>query len=547
MIETSLLKEHKLGAIPEMAKPKRRSLRILQCPYCGTEFQAAHWRKTYCSKKCKERFYHQRNRTKLIARSRSWYAAQHQYVNADELEECRENPRKARTIAGPDVIVCLVCGVKLKELGDHVKKKHDMTVAEYKRKPALGGQAPRYSQRSSLTSTNLYRFRSKKWKSIGAGDRLAGHGQPIQRLNRSRGPWKRSLECRLNQSDAQKGKGRPDLWKKTPEGEVVTDAVIAKLRLTGMKGKDIAQHIGMKENDATYVRLHRMGFPPGVPCLFEYGEPIAGRHIRDLCSDFGMTKKEMAKKMRVNYSNLCESSRSDKPISVRFAKRVLKARQELAGQSRHQGAPSQGGSSYSISPSERASIYARYQRLSRDFEILQQWRKRQDGGVSKDSMWNWLCERSRDRTIRLLFWPEFLDWILGYTEDPWTLDVISAPQGLIQGFLADSHNVSERTIRRTLDNVHPEHQANIRQARPLLAEMISILAGAPAMFSKDLVKALKESDPAAWKDLTQIKLANELKAVGVEPRTVRLSGKKTLKGYYKADLERALRNSLPLK
>jgi len=157
-------------------------------------------------------------------------------------------------------------------------------------------------------------------------------------------------------------------------------------------------------------------------------------------------------------------------------------------------------------------------------------------------MWDWLCKRSRDQTIQLLFWPEFIKWIIGATADPRKLDVTSAPQGLIQGFLANGYHVSDKTIRRTLAKVDPEYQAKIRQVRPLLAEMISILAGAPAMFSEDLVKALKESDPAAWNDLTQIKLANVLKAVAVKPRTVRLPGKKTLKGYYRKDLQRALRN-----
>ena len=113
----------------------------------------------------------------------------------------------------------------------------------------------------------------------------------------SRGPRKVSLEARLNQRDRQKGKGREDLWKRTPEG-VVTDASIAKLRLTGMKGKDIARRVGIKgiRYDAIYVRVHRMGFPPGPPCLFKYGEPITSRHLRELCSDFGMMKKELAEK-----------------------------------------------------------------------------------------------------------------------------------------------------------------------------------------------------------------------------------------------------------
>ncbi len=234
-----------------MANPKRKPLKILQCPCCGTEFQPVNGNQVNCSRACRQRFYDQRNRTKISDYLRSWQAARRQYVNADELKACQEDPRKARTIAGPDVIVCLECGAKLKRLGDHVKL-HGMTAAEYKRKPALGRQIPRYGIRSSLSSTNLHDSRSQKAKSLRLADQLAGYfGPPSQRLIQSRsphGPWKMSLEGRLNQRDTnpRKGKGRPDLWRITSEGQVVTDALIAQWRLKGMKGKDIAQHVGIK-------------------------------------------------------------------------------------------------------------------------------------------------------------------------------------------------------------------------------------------------------------------------------------------------------------
>lgn len=463
---------------------------------------------------------------------RSREDAQRQYVSRDELEDCLEDPRKAWTIAGPDVIVCLKCGEKLKDLGNHVNSKHGMTAAEYKRKPAPGMQIPRYNARSPLSSTNLHDSRSKTAKSLRTVDQLAGHVSP-DRL-RFHGPKKISLESRLNRSDAMKGKAQPKRWKRTPEGKVATDASIAKLRLAGMKGEDIAQRVGIKGVGVSIrVRLRSMGFPPGRPCLFRYGEPITGRHLRDLCSDFGITRKKLAEKMGVDNSSLYKKSRSDKPLPVRWAERVFRVRQKLAKQSRHQGATKKGGRPPRILPSQRVSICASYRVLVYDLKILQKWLKQQDRDVPRSRVWTWLCERSRDRTIRLLFWPEFID---RFTSDSCTAIAYATPKELAEDFLVEEYKVSVAEIRLILKRGSPKRQA---MKRPL-EDILTIVAGAKAMSSKDLAKALEESGHAIWKDVTQIKLAKKLKLAGVKPRGVRLPGNKTPNGYYRKDLQRAL-------
>ncbi len=546
MAETSSSKEHKLEAILEMANSKRQPLRILQCLVCGTKFQPARRGQAYCSKICGDRFNYQRNRTKRLAYARSREDAQRQYVSRDKLEACREDPRKARTIAGPDVIVCLECGEKLKDLGNHVNSKHGMTAAEYKRKPAPGGQIPRYNVRSPLSSTNLHDSRSKKAKSLRTVDQLAGHVSPDQL--RSHSPQKISLESRLNRSDAMKGKAQPKLWKRTPEGKVATDASIAKLRLKGMKGKDIAQRVGIKGGGVSIrVRLHKMGFPPGRPCLFRYGEPITGKHFRDLCSDFGMTRKELAEKMHMSYANQWgQWSCSDQPLPVRFAKKVLKVRQKLADQYRHKGATKKGGRPPRIFPSQKISICASYKELIHDLKILQNWLK-QGKDVPISMVWTWLCERSRDGTIRLLFWPEFLKWVttdsyidtkqLNHHSGGKLTETYTLPQVLAQNFLAKSYSVSEEKIRHTLKQGSPKQQAKKR----LLEGALTVFNGQDKMSSVELVSAMKESDRSNWKDLTPKVLAGLLRP-SVKVLAVRLPGGRVAKGYKRKDLERALRS-----
>jgi len=203
---------------------------------------------------------------------------------------------------------------------------------------------------------------------------------------------------------------------------------------------------------------------------------------------------------------------------------------------------------------------ARYQELIHDLKILQKWLKQQEQPVHISSLWDWLCERSRERTVRLLFWPEFLECVkadpycitvasskikLSRGVDPSHIDATYAPpQVIAQEFLAASYGVSEETIRLVVKRGDPKHQAIIRQTQSLLEDLLTIFAGAKAMASKDLVKALKKLDHSRWEDLTQKILANLLRPLRVEVGTVRLSGKKTLKGYYRKDLERALRSTV---
>ena len=489
--------------------------------------------------------WYERNRTEILARQHAKRDAQRQYISSSELEVCREDPRKAKTILGSDRIVCLECGQILKTLGPHIWSEHEMTAKEYKYRWG-------YNSGTGITSETFSKSAAKRARvHLILGPTRAGwlkqqRAGPIARAQEVRLAQPASLESRLDRGDKMRGKSQRHLWKRSSAGELITDAQIAQLRLKGMNYKEIWQRLGLNRTPVR-LRLRRMGFPQSArPCLFVQGAPVTTQYCLDICSDFGRTKKQLARLIRTSYSTVVQSmppSKPGKPVSVNMARKLLKIREKLTTQFQHQGATPQGGRPLRIPLSERVSMWAKYQELVHDLKILQKWDKQQGGRVQIDKVWDWLCERSRDQTLKsLLFWPEFLD---SFTTDSCIDD--PSPKVLAQEFLAESYDVSAETIRPVLRRGDPKYQAKARQNQLLLEASLTIVDGAEAMASKNLAKALTKSNPATWKDLTQTNLAAKLKLAGVKPRTIRLSGNKTPKGYYRKDLERALKNNLPLK
>jgi hypothetical protein len=213
------------------------------------------------------------------------------YVSPEELQECLQDPRKAKTIRGPEFIVCLEDGELLYQITPmHLRKVHGIeTLAEYRARPCSTGLS-RYNPGTALIADSLHdqlsQFRSKP--------RFVRHLEsirpPIRKViqNRPSRKGRTSQEYRLNKGESQRG-GRTDLWK----GDA-TDSAIARLRLQGLTNKEIAERVGLHSRATVRVRLGKMGFP-ARQCRFEHGKPITGRAILDLCADFNLTKRDLVK------------------------------------------------------------------------------------------------------------------------------------------------------------------------------------------------------------------------------------------------------------
>jgi Protein of unknown function (DUF3631) len=85
----------------------------------------------------------------------------------------------------------------------------------------------------------------------------------------------------------------------------------------------------------------------------------------------------------------------------------------------------------------------------------------------------------------------------------------------------------------------------------LLADLRTVFGSQPAMFSKDILDALRVLDEAPWDDLkgkplNERGLAHRLRQYGIQPKSVRLPGvSKTSKGYHRDDLHDAWARYLP--
>ena len=441
----------------------------------------ARWREN--SEKCKAqcRAWYRKNRKRQIAKSREWnkknrakvrtnanahyhnhrkailrkiresYNAKRQYVAPEELEACRQDVRKAKSMAGPDFIVCLECGEKKRALSGHLKPEHNLTAKEYKCKPGSEGKAPRYNVRTYLSSVNCSKRRSRACKRRRHGHWLPRSRPPLAKMNAAKKKRGLSLEARMNISDRMKGRQHIYLWKKRPDGSLVTDFQIARLRLQGKEILEICRPFGMTDM-SVIGRLRRMGFPRGRACLFEHGEPIIGRHILDLVQDFKKTKKELADRMgrdRSPISHVSSGEAISKPLSVSMARQFLSAKRALRSENGGWAAGPKGGRPHSLSPSETRDMVARYKKLRDDLWLLRDWLQTRDGKVETPEVWSWLCEQSRKRSIRtLLFWPEFLRWMeKNYGYFP-SLRGDHSPSELAFRFLASDYHTSAKTIKR---------------------------------------------------------------------------------------------------
>jgi len=399
----------------------------------------------------RDRAYHQKNRDRISARKRLWSwkrrgkpAASLVPLAPAELEACRGDPRKAKTIRGDDWIICLECGEIFQTLSRHLGPTHDLTASKYRERWG-------YNRRTGLDSKEFRASKSHSARRRGTVEHLKKNRPLLMRGNKVAARVPR-LESRLNHGDQWRGKARPGQWKKTLGGKVASDFAIAKLRLAGFEMGQLARRVGLKSGVPVLWRLRRMGFPSGHPCLFERGEPVSGRALLNLFGDFGKTRKEVAGLLGTDVNLIyyhLSPSRLDKPLSVNLAQKVLTLKRALVGQYRSQAASKKGGRPRMLLPSERADLRRKYADLRRELKLLRGWLQGETGRQSMARVWQWLCEQSRLGVIRtLLFWPQFFRWMESRYSMKGFLKVAAwVPNEVAIEFLADEIGASFDTIR----------------------------------------------------------------------------------------------------
>lgn len=389
-----------------------------------------------------KKLWYQQHRESVLAKAAKRKESLRSYATAEQLVECRGDPRKAFSIAGPEKAVCLECGQLVELIGGPHLKRHGLTDDEYREKWG-------YNRQTALASLTHKKRLSRVARLSGGVRRMRGKQLPTPertaRLIEARRAAPKRREYRLTIGDSKRGKPRPDLQRSTAR-----DLDIARLRLRGIETEDIGKKLGLTGGSAR-ERLKRIGFPRGRACLYEHGTPVTGQRILDTCTDFGKTKRQLATLLgrhSVWLSKVSAGRYLKKPLSVSVAKQLSGMRKTLSEQSRHMTPTPRGGRPRILADSERAAMRSQYHALYQDMKLLWTWLGEQESRTGLDSVWGWLCEQSRlGRIHTLLFWHQFFDWLnTSYEQGPF-LERSWSPQELAYQFLADDFHVRYETVR----------------------------------------------------------------------------------------------------
>ncbi len=386
-----------------------------------------------------------------------------QFVSEEELAALRKNPRERKN-------VCRECGEILRDVGPHLWPRHKMKIAEYKKKWRF--LRSRNAVRSQETNKEQSDVMKREWKRKGKRERkrkrdwLREH-QPaaVEASLRTNRPGSARLEERLDMQERRLA-ARPKHWKRGRDGDVVTDAKIAQLRLAGYSVPEIAAALGMTLAPVFY-RLRRMGFP-GRARVFLHGEPVGWKHYRELCSDFDLTNEKAAKLLGISEDWLrrkLKPRRKAEALSPKLAKRLLKVRAELLAELRRTPAAGpQGGRPRQLPASDKAELPAKYDALRSELKVFRS-RLREHREAPRGATWDWLCERFRAGELPTLkLWPQFFAWLARKSYLSTFREASWIPRDLAIHFLADDYGASETVIAYVVS--HPQQQESHQNAVP---------------------------------------------------------------------------------
>lgn len=349
------------------------------------------------------------------------YEAGIRRVSLEELDHLRGHIREA---IREKEIICLECGGRLRRLANHLKyhlKPERDKTEEYLYRDKWG-----YNRASALYAKEEAEEVRKEAKRRHWGLRpdmvkqrfpKGRRGVRVSRTLRS--------EARMNLSDALRGKprpwmlgrGNPDFMKRkrksVSNGQVVTDARMAQLRLHGHKVEEIATQLGMSPGSVS-MRLRQIGFG-GRDIAFDRGAVVTGTSVVNLCQDFNLTRVEVSKSLGKSYdwaSGRTGPANLNRPLSAQMAREVLALRSSLREDLRKKAPTKLGGRPSPLTASERFAAPAELKALQHDLNMLKEEAVSQQKMTTLSDAWSWLCHMQRHRKLQtLFFWPQFFRWI----------------------------------------------------------------------------------------------------------------------------------------
>ncbi len=466
----------------------------------------------------RQRRYRRDHQQDLSEKKKQVYQRTRAFATDEELQQIRRDPRLAKAMFGPQVIVCIACGMKLKTLSRHLGPAHQQTADQYRDRWGLNRNTALTAVSVSVDSSKL-RKRRRMMPPVST--------RFVAQLTRSDNQKPARLEGRLNHRTPTGA--RPYRWKESAAGKPIEDWTIAKLHLAGRPLSAVATAVGLSET-ATYFRLHRMGFTSTRAVLYHMGEPVSAQLAIDTCRDFGITMKALAELVGVSYSWATHRfvASNAAPLSPKIATALLSARKKLRETVTRPAASSVGGRPTALLDSDRRRHLLRYSELLAESQALRTWAIDHPRG-SLEQMWTWLCERGRTaRCGSLLRWPTFFEWLRRNAGVDLLQELrASRPSDLALEFLGEGTGASVRTLKRAASTTMAEID-------PLLTEMLTAIDSRGALPSAETLQL-----PSAAQ-LSVRRLAAHMAKMGIKPVNVRV-GSAVVKGYRRADLEKAIR------
>lgn len=327
-----------------------------------------------------------RDRDLILAENRRRRESLRQFVTPEELKACQADPRRAKTIRGPNVIVCLDCGDMLETLSRHLGLVHAMTADQYRKKWG-------YNKNTALCAENLGRKFSgrmkqrqfqppKKTQTRTYLTKMRVKSRAVQRAE------PRRLEHRLNVRDWSIGRPRFEHWK-------VSDWNIVRQRLGGKKMHDIARATGLSSTEAISARLGRLGLAGErweLP-VFVRGRPFTWADLHSRSREFGLTLGLAYQRAGVKYASI-PASRRGRPVPKATADRLSKFFGELADRFCYRHAPGHNRVREFL-PSELRELSELFPLLKEAFRQIGEWARSQKNFPRVEDMMGHICGQAR--------------------------------------------------------------------------------------------------------------------------------------------------------